>query len=279
MAAPQRRMAVLCQHMRPLVRLAPAGATADAADEAAAAAAVDPMTDYERFMLDLKGWVLIPDVLTPAQVSDIRAHVDRYHADPDSLPPHQRAPMAGAAELLIDHPRVLGVLTAILDPDPSHLRLESVVTSRRSATDGLHGDRSPLEANPNQWRPHGGGPNLQPSFSYRVQNNRIYAGMTRVVFELNDVPKGQGGTCFVSGSHKAALELPSRDQWPKGWPAKADDPDSGCWETYGCSAGSMVVFSEGTRHTGSEWTHREHPRKAILMAYNLQTVRYHEPKP
>jgi hypothetical protein len=41
----------------------------------------------------------------------------------------------------------------------------------------------------------------------------------------------------------------------------------------------MVVFSEGTRHTGSTWTCRDHPRNAVLMAYNGQTVRHHEPKP
>ena len=43
--------------------------------------------------------------------------------------------------------------------------------------------------------------------------------------------------------------------------------------------GSMVVLSEATRHTGSEWTCRHHARKGVLMAYNKQSVRHHEPKP
>ena len=69
------------------------------------------MTEMERFTFDLKGWVVIPNVLTQKEVAAVSAHVDRFLTDPESLPAHQRSPMAGDAEILIDHPRVLGVLT------------------------------------------------------------------------------------------------------------------------------------------------------------------------
>jgi len=36
-------------------------------------------------------------------------------------------------------------------------------------------------------------------------NGRIYGGMTRIVWELNEVVKGQGGTCLVPGSHNSPL--------------------------------------------------------------------------
>ena len=101
---------------------------------------------------------------------------------------------------LIDHPRVLGVVTAVLDPDPGRVRLESAFASTRSVAQG-----PTLDGTTPMWRPHSGGTNLNPSFSYRVQNGRIYAGMTRVVWELNDVVHGKGGTCLMPGSHKAAL--------------------------------------------------------------------------
>ena len=82
-----------------------------AAAVAAAATTVVPMTEMERFTFDLKGWVVIPNVLTQKEVAAVSAHVDRFLTDPESLPAHQRSPMAGDAEILIDHPRVLGVLT------------------------------------------------------------------------------------------------------------------------------------------------------------------------
>ena len=39
------------------------------------------------------------------------------------------------------------------------------------------------------------------------------------------------------------------------------------------------MFSEGVRHSGSPWTNPDNPRRAILIAYNHVTVRFHEPKP
>jgi hypothetical protein len=227
-------------------------------------ASVHPMSDYEKFIFDLKGFLVIPSVLTDEETWSVRAHTEQLAKDPERLPEHQRSPIAGPAEFLINHPRVAGILQDVIDPDSERLRLESVFVSGRSAEDGK-----------DPWGPHVGGVNLHPSLSYRFHNGRIYAGMTRIVWELNEVVKGQGGTCLVPGSHKANVASAQE----KTWPEKADDPDSGVWETYGCPAGSLVMFSEGTRHTGSKWTNPNNPRNAILIAYNHVTVRFHEPKP
>ncbi|MBT3604237.1 MAG: phytanoyl-CoA dioxygenase [Candidatus Latescibacteria bacterium] len=225
---------------------------------------VHPMSDYEKFIFDLKGFLVIPNVLTEEEVKTVRAHLDVYAKDIDSLPEHHRAPMAGPAEFIIDHPRVMGILQTVIDRDRERIRLESVFVSNRSVDD---------EQDP--WRPHAGGTNLDPSLSYRYHNGRIYSGMTRIVWELNEVVKGKGGTCLVPGSHKANLTSAQE----KTWSEEADDPNSGVWETYGCPPGSLVVFSEGVRHTASRWTHPDNPRRAILMAYNYRSVRFHEPKP
>jgi hypothetical protein len=64
--------------------------------------------------------------------------------------------------------------------------------------------------------------------------NRIYAGMTRIVWELNEVVRGKGGTCLIPGSHKA--EVPgssaqmSQELRPSQWSAEADAPD---WDDRG----------------------------------------------
>jgi len=225
---------------------------------------IHPMSDYDKFLCDLKGFLVIPGVLTEEEIRTVREHTKIYVKDPDSLPTHHRAPIAGPAEFLINHPRVMGILQEVIAPSREHIRLESVFISCRS-------DKN----SGNQWRPHVGGTNLHSSFSYRFYNGRIYSAMTRIVWELNEVKKGQGGTCLVPGSHKANLASAQDGTWPE----QADQPDSGVWETYGCPPGSLVVFSEGVRHTGADWTNPENPRCAILMAYNHVTVRFHEPKP
>ncbi len=225
---------------------------------------VHPMSEYEKFLFDLKGFLVIPSVLTDDEVRAVREHTEMLSKNPKCLPEHHRAPIAGPAEFLIDHPRVMGILQEVIDPGPERIRLESVFVSNRSAEDTN-----------NPWRPHVGGKNLDPSLSYRFHNGLIYSGMTRIVWELNEVVKGQGGTCLVPGSHKANLASAQDGTWPE----EADDPDSGVWETYGCPPGSLVVFSEGVRHTGAPWTNPDNPRRAILIAYNHVTVRFHEPKP
>ncbi len=227
-------------------------------------AQIHPMSEYEKFLFDLKGFLVIPAVLTNDEVQTVREHLEILLRNQESLPAHHRAPIAGPAEFLIDHPRVMGLLQEVIHPERDRIRLESVFVSGRSA-----------ETTQNQWRPHVGGTNLDPSLSYRFHNGRIYSGMTRIVWELNEVRKGQGGTCLVPGSHKANLFSAQDGTWPE----QADDPDSGVWETYGCPPGSLIMFSEGVRHTGSTWTNPDNPRRAILIAYNHVTVRFHEPKP
>ena len=139
-------------------------------ENAASDAPVHPMSEYEKFLFDLKGFLVIPGVLTDEETRTVREHTEILLQDPESLPEHHRAPIAGPAEFLIDHPRVMGLLQAVIAPEREHIRLESVFISSRSA-----------ESNENPWRPHVGGANLDPSLSYRYHNGRIYGGMTRIV--------------------------------------------------------------------------------------------------
>jgi len=152
---------------------------------------LQPMTEYEQFLFDLKGFLVIPAVLSAAEIQIVRDHMNAYTQNPNSLPEPHHAPIAGPAEFLIDHPRAMGILQTVIDPDPERIRLESVFISQRGID----------EKDP--WQPHVGGANLLPSFSYRYHNGRIYGGMTRVVWELNEVVEGKGGTCLIPGSHKA----------------------------------------------------------------------------
>ena len=40
------------------------------------------------------------------------------------------------------------------------------------------------------------------SARYHMQQGKVHAGLTRAVWELNEVREGWGGTRFLSGSHK-----------------------------------------------------------------------------
>ena len=93
---------------------------------------------------------------------------------------------------------------------------------------------------------------------YDAFPGKAYSPHTRVVWELNPVKKGQGGTLLVPGSHKSVHTAPDEIQ----------DPDSDIWTTYGCPAGSVVFFTEALTHSGTPWTNTENDRLAIFNLYS-----------
>ena len=62
------------------------------------------MSDYDKFLFDLKGFLVILGVLTEEEIRTVREHTKIYVKDPDSLPTHHQAPIAGPAEFLINPP-------------------------------------------------------------------------------------------------------------------------------------------------------------------------------
>lgn len=214
----------------------------------------EQLTDKEKVLFDLKGYLLFPAVLSAAEIAPIKEQCMQFRSDRDSLPPEARCLPGGPASVLIDHPAVMRVLHTVIEDNPERIRLENAFFSYREKGDV-------------KWDPHAGGRTVNPNYSYQFHEGRIYSGMTRVVWELSAVEKGKGGTAFVPGSHKANFRhlLPLYD-----------DPDSGVWEHYGCLAGSLLVFSEAVRHSSSPWT-QESPRHALFLCYNHVNVRHHKP--
>ena len=216
------------------------------------------MTQHDRVVFDLKGYLVIPAVLDENEIKVIKDLVLRQKNDPESLPPHERYLPGGAFAKLIDHPAVMNVLLDVIDPDIHKIRLENVFLSYREKGEG-------------EWNPHAGGPTTNPNYAYNFQDGRIYAGMTRVVWELNEVLEDKGGTCFIPGSHKANYNIRTNPV------TTIDARDSGLWESYSCPPGSLIIFSEAVRHSGDIWQNPHNPRAAIFCAYNHINVRHHKP--
>ena len=211
------------------------------------------MTESERFHFDLAGFVVRPAILAADEIEAIVDQIDRIKHDPDSLPPAHQAVPGGPSSVLIDHPRVVDVLHDIIGPE---IRLESSGSVWRSKGEA-HGDL------------HGGGPQQgDPIFGYRVSNGRIHAGMVRVVFELTDIAKDDGGTHFIAGSHKS--NFPMHPDHMSLEPGKR----SPFLTTYDCPAGSAIFFTENVCHAGPEWR-RDTPRVAVLNAYAHLATHWH----
>ena len=217
------------------------------------------MTEHDRMVFDLKGYLVKPAVLSGDEVAEIKAFVLRQRDEPQSLPPHQRQLPGGPFERLIDHPAVMDVLLDVIDKDVEKIRLENIFLSYREEDEG-------------KWSPHAGGRTTNPNYAYNFHDGRIYSGMTRVVWELTEVREDRGGTCFIPGSHKANFNIRQGLE-------SIDRRDSGLWESYGCPAGSVLFFTEALCHTGAKWTNPAWERVAVFNCYNTVNAKWHDWEP
>ena len=215
---------------------------------------VVPMTEAQKYVFDLKGWIALPELLSEEELVSVREHQMKFLYEKDSLPPDERDNFGGASQILVDHPVVVGVLNEVI----SHQGL---------ATEDCYGFRydhtytSHRQAGHDNFNPHGGGGFFNfcgNSHIYQMQKGEVHAGLVRVVWELNEVREGDGGTMFLSGSHKAAFPRPE----------EVSGRDSSLWETYSCPAGSVVIFTEALCHTGTEWVNKERDRLSLFTCYN-----------
>ncbi len=214
------------------------------------------MNEEQKFVFDLSGYVVIPEVISRAQAQEIKEQIRLMQTDPEALPPSARGIPGGKIADLIDHPVVLDVLHEVVGQE---VRLESCHLTWRD-----HGQAHSQGL-------HQGGPMHEPWFHYHVTNGTIDAAMCRVVWELEDVGPDDGGTVFLAGSHKANFPLPESQK------SLEEGARSPFLHGYSCPAGSVVIFTENLAHAGPPWRNPDHPRVAVFFAYNHLCINHHRP--
>lgn len=216
-----------------------------------------PLTQEQKYTFDTRGWLLIPGVLSNTEIEEMRDYALRVKHDPESLPEHKRSYIAGPLEKLTDHPVVVGFLNEFLSfphlntAEGYGFRMESGSIRYRSVNTGEIGD----------FNPHNGNGLFRfavDSHHYQCIPGKAYSGLTRVVWELNPVKKGKGGTLLITGSHKSVYESPNAVQ----------DKNSPLWDTYECPAGSVLFFTEALTHSATPWTDEQNDRVGIFNLYN-----------
>ena len=228
------------------------------------------VTEEQKFFFDLRGWILLPAVLSPADIDEMKKEV--YDGAKNSY--------EGSLQKLLDHPAIVGILTELL-AEPSFVsddyysfRCEGSFTTVRPSGWTLTENAKVKggTATPHVVRP----PQQANAMRYQVEGNKIFAGLTRVVWELEEVKAGQGGTTFLSGSHKAHFNYGGPDPYA---PNVSDSP----WEQsireamdeYSCPAGSAIVFTESLLHAAHDWTNPDNPRCAVFNCYNSLWAQWH----
>ncbi len=152
------------------------------------------MTPEQKFFFDLKGYILLPQVLSPSECAEIIAEVD---TEGYSIWTSKKALD------LIDHPAIVPILTELL-AEPSFVNEDGYPFRCEGSFTTVRDPGWPVSERGDNGLPHVVRPPQQANaMRYQCEGGKIFSGLTRVVWELTDVVAGQGNTSFLSGSHKA----------------------------------------------------------------------------
>ena len=235
-----------------------------------------PMTEEQRFFFDLRGWLVLPSVLTSEELESMRAECYAGVDALESRPGGVKDGYSGVLQTLLDHPAIVGILSAILSDTPFD----------RDTAYGFRCEDSHVIMRPPGWsrtaRGDGGSPHVvhppqrANAMRYQVAGGKIFSGLTRLVWELEEVKAGQGGTSFLSGSHKAHFG------WGGPAPTAGTSRDSpfadsirSAMDTYSCPAGSVIIFTESLLHAANDWTNPDNGRCAVFQCYNSVMAQFH----
>jgi hypothetical protein len=214
------------------------------------------MDEIERYVFDTQGCLIIPEVLSPAEVRRLLSGIPR-DADGKIVTAENPSTFRGllnhAEPLfreLIAHPRILPCLRALLggkegEPGAGDIFLDDEY--------GLCFERGQL----GPWF-HNGGTPWSPWLGYQVREGRMYCGYVAVDWALTDVAAGDGGFWYIPGSHKASFPLPKAIETYERVP--------GCVVQPALKAGSAVIFTEALTHGTRNWT-AAHQRIALIYKY------------
>jgi ectoine hydroxylase-related dioxygenase (phytanoyl-CoA dioxygenase family) len=240
------------------------------------------MTEVERYLFDLNGYLVLPGALSSQEVDDINAVMDQvlhdWHikansghiitgfdketADEENTDATKNCVGFYSGRLLdwgaplrklVGHDKVLPYLIALIGRT---LRLDHQYAILMRARPAGVGHRL-----------HGGGTPYDPVHSYDFRDGRFYSALTAVSFALTDVPPGGGGFCVIPGSHKCSMPAPDHFR-------DVSHPPE-CLVHLPLRRGDAVIFTEALMHGALPWiSEKDGERRALLFKYGPGHVQW-----
>lgn len=239
------------------------------------------MTDEQKYLFDLNGFIVIRGVLTPEEVQEANSIIDAHshkfieRSDSDLRNAAEgtalygtgpgRKDLGGVLEWgaqdsrifkrILDHPKLVPLFHGILGKGYRMDHLPFVLAQDRGAEGfALHGGT--IDCTSGIYNPH---------LAYTCFQNHIHCALLGCNVMLSDHNAGDGGFCVVPGSHKSNFKMPRGMVDGEAYAEFIRQPVT--------KAGDVVLFSEGTVHGAMPWT-ASHQRRACLFRFAPATNAY-----
>ena len=210
------------------------------------------MTPEEKFIFDLDGYLVVKNVLTPAEVDELNALADEAwpgEYEENGLRRTSRVSLWGpASQNLIDHPKALPYMVELLGPKVRVDHDYSIFMRKGGKAGRLHGGQTMQGGVPgDHW--------------YKCHNGVIRNGLTVVTFSLTDTGPGDGGLGCIPGSHKShfVADVPAD--------VRKHERKAHYVRQVEAQAGDAIIFTEALMHGTMAWT-AAHERRSMLYKYS-----------
>ena len=230
------------------------------------------MTEREKYLFDIQGYLVVRDFLTAEEVARLN---EAFDANREKRGEDQNS-YTGDSEALKGQ-RKRGIFTGMLTWEhPWCEPFRELLAHPKSIPylNEMHGQGWRMDHSPFMLCGgvgaeglilHGPGHTFDGSQYYIYKNGMMRCGMVVFQFQLADVPAGAGGFCCIPGSHKANYRCPPE--------LLRMEADLEALVQPVCKAGDMLIFNEATTHGTMPWK-APHERRSLLYRYSPRYLHF-----
>lgn len=231
------------------------------------------LTSGQRYHLDVFGYVIIPNALTPDEIGSMKEALYRLRSDLRAvahLPPEQRR--VREARFLHDsaHHSYMGSI-AQYDKALTHYATHPLISGMSEELIGGRAHLVEVNAHINYKAPTWPTtPDGKPAFGFHrglhgqegihTQNGLYHSNFVKVLTNLTDIGPDDGGTTVIAGSHKVDAGDPAI--------IKAAYEDRSLIHKVVAPAGSALLFTEALIHATGQIT-SDKERIIIISGYSM----------
>ena len=233
------------------------------------------LTDMERYLFDLNGYIVIRNALSRQEVSDCdlildtlqnckagewfgHVHGHNFTGAHEGLNLQQIYESGPAFQRLIDHPSWISKVTHFIGTDEPNFDSHHgpVFIDENFANIREKGQAIGL---------HSGGDKRVTRCQFRYHNGQFHCGQVNILIAFRDIGPGDGATMLIPGSHKSNIPHPEYDQAAISDTPTSVDGVTGAIEVH-MKAGDALLFVDAIMH-GSAARVNEGQRRIAVYRY------------